>query len=91
MDDDADDADDNDDDEEEDAKVQESFEGNGTDICRQEVSTEKGARKMRYLDSLWGNQLSRTFFNSWFAESGKPAAVAGGGGGGGAGGPLSSG
>ncbi len=35
------------DDDDEDAEVQQSFEGNGTDICRQEVSTEKGARKMR--------------------------------------------
>ncbi len=47
---------DDDDDNEEDVEVQESFEGNGTDICRSEVSTEKEARrKMRYLGSLWGN------------------------------------
>ena len=48
-------ADDDDDENEEDVEVQESFEGNGTDICRQEVSTEKGARKMRFIGSLWEN------------------------------------
>ncbi len=48
-----DDADEDEDEDEEDAEVQESFEGNGTDICRQEVSAEKEARRL--IGSLWGN------------------------------------